>query len=76
MHDAARLILRTMGRTNFPLTIRHDQAPNLASDIIDALYQMVGSVACKTVPHVHHTNPMAGPRFRQVQEPLWGQSPC
>jgi hypothetical protein len=57
--DAARLILRTMGRTNFPLTIRHDQAPNLASDVIDALYQMVGSVACKTVPHVHHTNPMA-----------------
>jgi hypothetical protein len=57
--DAARLILRTMGRTNFPLTIRHDQAPNLSSDIVDALYQMVGSVACKTVPHVHHTNPMA-----------------
>ena len=57
--DAARLVLRTMGRTNFPLTIRHDQAPNLASDIIDALYQLVGSVACKTVPHVHHTNPMA-----------------
>ena len=57
--DAARLILRTMGRTNFPLTIRHDQAPNLSSDIVDTLYQMVGSVACKTVPHVHHTNPMA-----------------
>jgi hypothetical protein len=48
-----------MGRTNFPLTIRHDQAPNLSSDIVDALYQMVGSVACKTVPHVHQTNPMA-----------------
>jgi hypothetical protein len=57
--DAARLVLRTMGRTNFPLTIRHDQAPNLASDIVDALTQLVGSVACKTVPHVHHTNPMA-----------------